>query len=78
MMTRFNQGVAAPVLLQKRAFCRAGRDGGDPSAVRDAAASHWLIDGLTGAGFDVLYVCYFGCPGGPKLLAFVMARLGAR
>jgi hypothetical protein len=46
--------------------------------VRDAAASHWSIGSLTGAGFDVLYVCCFGCRGGPKLLAFVMARLGAR
>jgi dienelactone hydrolase len=34
-----------------------------------APASHWLIDSLTGAGFDVLYVCYFGCPGAPPVLA---------
>ena len=31
--------------------------------------SHWLIDSLTGAGYDVLYVCYFGCPGTPHELA---------
>src|SRR6185437_9252200 len=36
-----------------------------------APAAHWLIDSLTGAGFDVLYVCYFGCPGTPKVLASV-------
>ena len=34
-------------------------------------ASHWTIDSLTGAGFDVLYVCYFGCPTTPPRLASV-------
>jgi uncharacterized protein len=30
-----------------------------------------LLGGLTGAGFDVLYVCYFGCPGTPPHLVSV-------
>ena len=34
-------------------------------------ASHWTLDSLTGAGYDVLYVCYFGCPGTPPHLASV-------
>jgi hypothetical protein len=34
-------------------------------------AIHWLTDSLTGAGYDVLYVCYFGCPGTPPQLTAV-------
>ena len=30
-----------------------------------------LLGGLTGAGYDVLYVCYFGCPGTPPHLISV-------
>jgi uncharacterized protein len=30
-----------------------------------------ILGGLTGAGYDVLYVCYFGCPGTPPHLVSV-------
>jgi dienelactone hydrolase len=30
-----------------------------------------IIGGLVGVGFDVLYVCYFGCPGTPPQMASV-------
>jgi hypothetical protein len=35
------------------------------------AGNGGIIGGLTGAGYDVLYVCYFGCPGTPDHLASV-------
>ena len=30
-----------------------------------------IVKGLVGAGYDVFYVCYFGCPGTPQQLASV-------
>jgi dienelactone hydrolase len=40
--------------------------GGSEGGVR--AGNGGMIGGLTAAGFDVLYVCYFGCPGTPQTL----------
>ena len=33
--------------------------------------SRGIVGGLVGAGYDVLYVCYFGCPGTPPQLTAV-------
>jgi hypothetical protein len=43
--------------------------GGSEGGLQPGAGG--IIGGLVGAGYDVLYVCYFGCPGTPPQLLSV-------